>query len=189
MIGYLKGTPKVIGSQLVIDVGGVGYAVQVGPNTFAQIGQQTLVELIIYTHVRENTLELFGFLSVSEKTLFERLLDVSGVGPKTALHIADRGAGGITQAVQNADIGFFTQLPRVGKKLAQKIIIELKPKLGSLKELDLKPESKQYTDVLEALENLGYATSDIQSAIQSVDIESMNLQTAIKMTMKFLAGK
>lgn len=189
MIGYLRGNPRVIGKQLIIDVNGVGYAVQVGPSVFAQLVNQQHVELCIYTHLRENSLELFGFLSASDQSLFEYLLDVSGVGPKTAIQIADRGGSAITQAVQNADIGFFTQIPRVGKKMAQKIIIELKSKLGSLKDLDLKPESQQYSDVVQALENLGYATSDIQSALQYVDVESVNLQTAIKMTIKQISGK
>ena len=121
--------------------------------------------------------------------LFEYLLSVSGIGPKSALHIADRGVEPITQAVQQADIGFFTQIPRVGKKLAQKIIIDLRSKLGALKELDLKPESQQYSDVVSALENLGYGKDDIYRSLQNIDVEELSVQAAIKLAMKQLSAR
>lgn len=186
MIGSLRGTPKLLGKQLIIDVNGVGYAVHVGTSTLSQVLNKTSVELCVYTHVREDALTLYAFLSPSDQVLFEYLLTVSGVGPKSALHIADRGVEPITQAVQQADIVFFTQIPRVGKKLAQKIIIELRSKLGALKELDLKPESQQYADVVAALENLGYGKDEVYKALQVVDLENVDLQTAIKLAMKQL---
>jgi Holliday junction DNA helicase RuvA len=186
MIGSLRGTPKLVGNQLIIDVNGVGYAVHTGTSTLSQLLHQQTVELCIHTHVREDEISLYGFLSPSDKVLFEHLLSVSGIGPKSALHIADRGVEPITNAVQQADISFFTQIPRVGKKLAQKIIIDLRSKLGALKELDLKPESQQYADVVAALENLGYGKDDIYRALQNVDLESVDLPTAIKLAMKQL---
>lgn len=187
MIGYLQGAPKLLGKQLIINVNGVGYAVSVGTSTLSQILHKASVELCIHTHVREDAITLYGFLSPSDQVLFEHLLGVSGIGPKSALFIADRGVEPITQAVQQADIGFFTQIPRVGKKLAQKIIIDLRSKLGALKELDLKPESQQYTDVVAALENLGYDSNDIYRVLQQIDLESVDLKTAIKMAMKQFA--
>ncbi len=187
MIGRLTGIPQLYGNEFIIDVNGVGYSVFVGTATLAQVMHQTQVQLCIYTHVREDTISLYGFLSPQHKTLFEHLLAVSGIGPKSALAIADRGVEPITQAIQQADIGFFTQIPRVGKKLAQKIIIDLRSKLGALKELDLTAESQQYTDVVTALENLGFAKSEIYQAIQRVDIEQLSLSDAIKATMKQLS--
>lgn len=187
MIGYLKGIPKLIGTQFIIDVHGVGYLVNVGIGTLGRVQQRESVELYIHTHVREDSLSLYGFLSLADQQLFEKMLDVSGVGPKTALQIADRGVEQITQAVQNADTSFFTSIPRVGKKVGQKIIIELRSKLGSLKELDLKPESQQYTDVVAALENLGYGTNEIFRALQEINVEELTLQAAIKLAMKKIA--
>lgn len=187
MIGSLTGTPKMLGKQLIIEVGGVGYSVSVGTSTLSQIIHKTQVQLCIHTHVREDEITLYGFLSSQDKSLFEHLLGVSGIGPKSALFIADRGVEPITQAVQSADVSFFTQIPRVGKKLAQKIIIDLRSKLGALKELDLTPESQQYSDVVMALENLGFAKSEIYKAIQSIDIEQLSLSDAIKATMKQLS--
>lgn len=188
MIGSLRGTPKLLGKQFIIDVHGVGYLVNIGTATLSQILYKQEVELCIHTHVREDSLSLYGFLSPNDQQLFEHLLDVSGVGPKTALQIADRGVAQITTAVQNADASFFTQIPRVGKKVGQKIIIELRSKLGSLKELDLKPESQQYIDVVAALENLGYGTNDIYRAVQDIDVDSLSLQAAIKQAMKNLSN-
>lgn len=186
MIGSLRGTPKLLGQQFIIDVNGVGYAVNVGTSALSQLLHQPTVELCIHTHVREDEITLYGFLSPSDKVLFEHLLSVSGIGPKSALHIADRGVESITNAVQQADVGFFTQIPRVGKKLAQKIIIDLRSKLGALKELDLKPESQQYSDVVAALENLGYGEDEIYRALQNIDLESVELGAAIKLAIKQL---
>ncbi|MEO8581094.1 MAG: Holliday junction branch migration protein RuvA [Patescibacteria group bacterium] len=187
MIGSLRGIPKLLGKQLIIDVAGVGYAVNVGTSTLSQLLHKPTVELCIHTHVREDEISFYGFLSPSDQVLFEYLLSVSGIGPKSALHIADRGVEPITQAVQQADIGFFTQIPRVGKKLAQKIIIDLRSKLGTLKELDLKPESQQYADVVAALENFGYGTDEIYRALQHIDYDAMSIQSVIKLAIKQLS--
>ena len=165
MIGFLAGTLKIVDDDVLIIINdGVGYLVNVGPTLLNKLANQQTTELYIHTHVKEDQLALFGFKTYKEKKLFQLLLNVSGVGPTTALNIADLGAERITQAVQEAQVTAFTAIPRVGKKLAQKIIIELKPKLGSLKELELGEVSGQTKELAEALLALGF---DEQTAYQT----------------------
>lgn len=156
MIGFLSGTLAWTHDTLLIKTNGVGYEVAVGAQTFAQLQQRETTELFIHTHVKEEALELYGFLTLDERTLFRLLLNVSGVGPKTALAIADVGAAELRRAVQQADIGFFTSIPRVGKKMAQKIIIELTPKVGSITPLQLDTPQGIEHDAVAALTALGF---------------------------------
>ena len=156
MIGFLSGTPQLLLDKLLVKVGGVGYEVTVGTATLQQVVGQPTVELYIHTHVKEEALELYGFLTLDDRSLFRLLLSVSGVGPKTAVAIANAGADALRVAVQQADVSFFTAIPRVGKKLAQKIIIELKSKLGSLTELQLDTPVGIEQDAVAALTALGF---------------------------------
>lgn len=193
MIALLRGQPVIQGQTLIMMVGGVGYGVAVGTRVLASLAEQlhsgkTEITLYIHTHVREDALELFGFGSVQDKELFELLISVSGVGPKTALAIMDVGAAGIIAAVQSANIKTFTAAPRVGTKLAQKIIIELKPKLGSLNELYLGPTRPQEQDVLDALLALGYAEHQAHQALQKLEITDTSETTVlIKTAIKYLS--
>lgn len=180
MIGYLHGTPKVIGSDLLILVGGVGYQVSVAPQLLSKATSAPEVEIFVYTHVKEDALELYGFGSTEEKRLFTLLLDVSGVGPRTALAISDRGSQSIIQAVQQADISFFSKVPRVGKKMAQKIIIELKGKLGSLKELNLGPTNTQEQEIVSALTDLGFDENHVLDLLRQDDYSELALEDSIK---------
>lgn len=189
MIAYLSGTPVHQHNTLIILVQGVGYGVQVGTRTLQKTVGKERVDLFIHTHVREDEIALFGFGDAQTLELFTKLIDVSGVGPKTALAISDFGSEEIVRAVQQADVAFFSSMPRVGKKLAQKIIIELKSKLGSLKDLDLAPESQQHSDVSEALRSLGFSEHDIQKALQNVEVEQFTLEQAITQSIKVIGGR
>lgn len=189
MISYLSGTPIILHDRVILLVNGVGYGVYVGAKTLRRFADLPNAELYIHTHVREDAITLFGFEDHSSLSLFEQLLDVSGVGPKTAVVIADAGANAVVTAVQTADVAFFSAMPRIGKKLAQKIIIELKSKLGSLKDLDLQPESQQQTQVTQALTSLGFAEHDIAQALQSIQIESLTLEQAIKTTIQAISTR
>jgi len=185
MIALLTGKPIFQNdNKLIIDVNGVGYAVFVTPHTLSKLQKQALVTLHTYTHVKEDALELFGFLDLADKKLFELLLSVNGVGPKTALNITQTGATAITEAVQQAHVGFFTKIPRVGKKVAQKIIIELKSKLGSLKELNLGTitDPKQ-REVLDALLALGFTEEEAYHKLEKLDV-TQPIQTIIKQALK-----
>ncbi|MBQ6154813.1 Holliday junction branch migration protein RuvA, partial [bacterium] len=117
MIAYLKGTAKVYSDYLIIVTGGVGYKVFVGGKLLSRANNSE-IEVFTYAYIREDRFELYGVSSENELKLFEMLLSVSGCGPKMALALTDAGANKIIEAIQQADVTYFTQFPRVGKKLA-----------------------------------------------------------------------
>lgn len=186
MISYLVGQPICEKDFVTILVNGVGYGVRVTEKTRSELAQKQSAELFIYTHVKEEALELYGFPNREERELFLLLISVSGVGPKTGLHILGCGSPAIIHAVQQADVGLFSSVPRVGKKLAQKIIIELRSKLGAIKELNLLPTSLKYADVVEALQSLGFTDQSISLALEKIDVEKMTLTEAVKAGVKSL---
>ena len=183
MIGFLSGIVKSArGQQAVIVVGGVGYLVSVPASHTLVIGQTT--DLFIHTHVREDTLALYGFKDEASLNLFENLISVSGVGPKSALAIVSVGSAEvIKKAIESTNLNFFTAVPGIGKKSAQKIIIELKPKLtrieADLGSLDGNPQLTQ------ALTQLGFTKGEIVSVMAQVD-HSAELSDQIKQALKLL---
>jgi holliday junction DNA helicase RuvA len=189
MIGFLEGRPQITGDQLLLIVGGVGYVVEVAQPALLQLREATTAQLFIHTFVREDRLELYGFLNQDEKQLFQYILDVSGIGPKTALTICGLGASAIIQAVQEATVSTFTALPRIGKKQAQKLIIELKGKLGSLKELSLADADPVTAEVRAALESLGYAERDVERVVSAIDVTELTVPAALKLALKELTKK
>lgn len=191
MIAYLTGTPIFQASQVVVVTGGVGYLVHLGNGLLSQLSNQTnaQISLHIYTHVKEDRLELYGFARLEDLELFKLLVAISGVGPKTAQNLIDAGSERLIEAVRQAQTSFFTSVPRVGKKLAQKIIIELKSKLGSLQELNLSTLSPKAQDVMDALLGLGFDEQLIMQSMATLDIEALDLQVAIKSIIKLNSGK
>lgn len=187
MIGFLTGNLSHFQNYVIVDVNGVGYEVMLGPRAIQKLQSQDQAELFIHTLVREDEITLYGFLQAQEKALFRLLLNVSGVGPKTSQLIADQGGAAVSQAVQQADTQFFTALPRVGKKLAQKIIIDLRTKLGSVKDLDLSPESAKYLELKDALLGLGFAERDIVTVMTELDVENENTEKLLKQALKKLS--
>lgn len=188
MIAMLVGTPVFSADGFVMLCAGVGYGVATSERTASQLRSKTEATLFIHTHVREDALSLFGFSRVEDKHMFELLLGVSGVGPKTALAITNSEVEHIMSAIQTSDVSFFTSFSRVGKKVAQKIIIELKSKLGSLTELDLADESAPAKEVREALEVLGYEKREIQRVLHGLNIETLSPQEAIKLCVRKLSA-
>ena len=186
MIAALTGVVRDNTTQLVVDVNGVGYGVSVANVLLSQYPVGTPVDLYIYTHVAEQSLELFGFSTQKEKELFLLMLQVSGVGPRTALQLAALGSTQITNAVQQGQTSIFTQVPRVGKKLAQKIIIELSGKLGSLKELQLGSLDDTQSMVLDALRSLGYDEALAHDLVSKEDYSNMEIEIALAQTIKKL---
>ena len=154
----------------MVDVGGVGYLVAVPLSTYATLGElHTEVTLLIHTHVREDTLALYGFLSSREKHFFELLLGASGVGPSLALKIlSGMTVEELVPAIRGGDVVRLTKIPGVGRKTAERMVVELKDKLEAVTVAEEKqPTSKAgvEADVISALTNLGYDGRQAESAV------------------------
>lgn len=174
MYEYLTGTISIVTpNYIVIDVGGVGYQVQVANPYHYEEGQKN-TRVYVYQSVSQDRLELFGFVSQEEKALFLKLISISGIGPKSALAIlANPDHQGLIDAIANNDVAYLTKFPKVGKKTASRIIIELQDKLDSLTgtssqvSLDIssqpfESDDPQLSDALAALKALGYADRDVR---------------------------
>lgn len=169
MIAHLRG--RLLSKQpqqAVLEAGGVGYEVTIAIPTFEALpGEGSEISLHIHTHVREDTLALYGFLELREKRLFERLITVSGVGPKLAVTVlSGLSADPLIAAIRGGDHAVLTGVPGIGKRLAERLVVELKDKLE-----DLSPAAKPQVagrfaeDALSALVNLGYPRQTAQKAI------------------------
>ena len=189
MIGYLRGEVfEKEGSYIILDVKGVGYKVLGSRDVLSKAIRGSPLALFIYTHVREDNISLFGFMESMDLRLFESLIGVSGIGPKTAMNIFSIGnRSQIISAIATADTSFFKAVPRLGQKNAQKIIIELKNKFGGTGELDLNEEDLSGNeDVISALKNFGFTTKEIHDAIRSVKKNGQNDSEIIKLALKYL---
>jgi Holliday junction DNA helicase RuvA len=189
MIGYLKGKIELLKRPFVIiDVNGVGYKVLVPETIYAKLSLGDLVKIFTYTYVREDALDLFGFLEAEDLGLFESLLTVSGVGPKTALNIFSFGERkDIIEAIIKGDVSFFTSVPRLGTKNAQKIIIELKNKMGSSAELDLSGKDLlENAEVVQALKNFGFSVAEAQKAVREIKQVGLTTEEKIRLALKNL---
>jgi holliday junction DNA helicase RuvA len=169
MIAHLRG--KLLEKhpqQAIIEAGGVGYDVLISVPTFSTLpGEGIEVALFIHTQVREDTLALYGFLSREEKRVFERLITVSGVGPKLAITIqSGLSTERLVNAIRGQDHATLSQIPGIGKRLAERLVVELKDKL---EDMGTAPQSiatgPAADDVLSALVNLGYQRPLAQKAI------------------------
>jgi len=172
MIGQIRGRlADKRPNQLLVDVGGVGYQVQVPLSTFAALGElHTEVTLLIHTHVREDALALYGFLSSREKHFFELLLSASGVGPALALKIlSGMSVEELVPAIRGGDLARLTRIPGVGRKTAERIVVELKDKLETVAVAEEKPAASAggtEADVVSALMNLGYDGRAAEKAVE-----------------------
>lgn len=172
MIGQLRGRlADKRPNQVLVDVGGVGYLVQVPLSTYAALGElHTEVTLLIHTHVREDALALYGFLSSREKHFFEMLISASGVGPSLALKIlSGMSVEELVPAIRAGDLAGLTRIPGVGRKTAERMVVELKDKLEAVTMEAAKPAVASLAgieaDVISALVNLGYEARGAESAV------------------------
>ena len=189
MIGLLKGQIELLQRPFVIiDVNGVGYRVLLPESVYSKLSLGEKVRIFTYTYVREDTLGLFGFLEADDLKLFESLLTVSGVGPKTALSIFSFGVRkDIIEAIIKGDVAFFTSVPRLGTKNAQKIIIELKNKMGSTADLDLSGNDLlENAEVVQALKNFGFSVQEAQKAVREVKKDGITTEERIRLSLKYL---
>lgn len=173
---------------LILDVQGVGYKVLVSNNLFSRHAVGDEVTLFTYTHVREDALELYGFSTGEDLKLFEMLISVSGVGCKSALGVFSIGSrGDIVNAIVTGDVSFFTAVPRLGKKNGQKIIIELKNKLGGVEDLDLSQgESNEELEAIRALQSFGFSQREAEQAIHSVSSEGVKTEDLVRLALRQL---
>lgn len=189
MIGSLRGKVDLKdGTTVLLDVNGVGYKVSSSSDVLskAKLGEE--IKIYTYTHVREDTLELFGFSDISSLKLFEKIISISGIGPRTALNIFSIGSSGsITGAIVKGDVDFFTGVPRLGRKNAQKLIIELRGKLGSIDELDLSAEGDEHAgEIITALKSFGFSAQEAKGAIKSIDKKIQTVEEKIRLALKYL---
>jgi Holliday junction DNA helicase RuvA len=171
MIGQLRGRlADKRPNQVMVDVGGVGYLVAVPLSTYAALGElHTEVTLLIHTHVREDAFSLYGFLSSREKHFFELLLGVSGIGPSLALKIlSGMNVEELVPAIRSSDIARLSKTPGVGRKTAERMVLELKDKLETVTVAEDKQPASQAgveADVTSALTNLGYDGRTAENAV------------------------
>ncbi len=187
MIGLLKGTLLLRNDPyVVIEVHGVGYKVCASPDFLSKYHIGDSVTVFTHTHVREDALDLFGFVDQAHLELFELLISVSGIGPKTAIGVF--GLGGketIIGAIRKADVDFFTGVPRLGKKNAQKIIIELKNKIGAVEDLDLAGNS-EVDEVVGALMSFGFSESEAKMALRQIGEIGGSVSEKVRLALKYL---
>ena len=186
MIAHVFGkVAEKFNGSLVIDVHGVGYEVSVATNDFDAVILDQEIKFYTYHHVREQSEELFGFSSLAAKKLFEMLITVQGVGPKAALAILSLGdAEQVRNAIANADSGFVQKATGVGKKTAERVVVDLSDKVGlpthyGRAEEPLQTELNTSDEALEALMALGYTLADATKALENVDV---NLPTSQRVT-------
>ena len=172
MIGSLRG--KLIEkrpNQILVDINGVGYQVQIPLSTFASLGAlHAETSLLIHTHVREDQLTLYGFVTAREKQCFELLISASGVGPSLALKIlSGMSIEDLVPAIRKGDLAQLVKIPGVGRKTAERIVVELRDKLVVIDVPDAgrrSTRSQLEEDVASALSNLGYDTKSVERAIE-----------------------
>jgi Holliday junction DNA helicase RuvA len=183
MIGTLRGRAlEVHDNFFILEVGGVGYAIKASSPVLSSVkaGDERL--FYIHDHVREDSHDLFGFNSWSEQEFFEKLLNVSGVGPKVALTLMSSGSvGQVKAAVMKGDLALLTSVPGVGKKTAQKIVLELKGQL--VESEDAVPGD---SEVVEALVSLGYTAQQVRDVLKVMPTEVAGIPERIREALKYL---
>jgi Holliday junction DNA helicase RuvA len=182
--------------EVVVDVGGVGYCVTIPVSTFYQLGEPgDEVTLRTHTHVREDALALFGFLTALEQTLFERLIAVAGVGPRLAVSILSGiEPPDLVGALRSGDVARLTRIPGVGKKTAERLVVELKDKMAKLEGVAATPEAPPagpQEDLLSALLHLGYSRPEaergVRKALEHGGDESF--EDLLRRTLRVLSGR
>lgn len=197
MIAFLRG--RILDKQpnrVIVDVQGVGYEVSVPLSTYYDLGEAGAeAELRIYTHVREEALQLYGFLTEQERQVFERLISISGIGPKLAIAVlSGMDSSDLIAAVQRADVARLTGIPGIGKKTAERIVLELKDRLAGL----VLPAAaaapvastadRVRADLVSALQNLGYQRVHAEKAVAATLDASPDLgfEQALKAVLREL---
>jgi Holliday junction DNA helicase RuvA len=182
MIAHLRGNIlEKHPNQVIVDAGGVGYDVTIPISTFSALpAAGAEVRLRIHTHVREDTISLYGFLTLEEKALFEKLIGISGIGPKLAVTVlSGLPAADLVTSIRQGQLDRLVRIPGVGKKTAERIVLELRDKLDMLgagtaaAQPEIVPPSALEQDVLSALINLGCARAAAEAAVRKARAEGL----------------
>lgn len=193
MIARISGSIVDIADKaIVVDVDGVGYQIYVSTTMMADIVNKKMTEIALWTHlaVRENSMELFGFPDRDEKYFFEMLIDISGIGPRSALSIISIAPiETLKRAIGSGDTSYLTKISGIGRKTAEKIVIELRDKLSALGHKSDVGEHKVELDALEALKSLGYSQNEARDALKDVSQEIVGTSARIKEALKILGNK
>jgi len=189
MIAHVSGiVVEKFGSSLIVDVQGVGYELQVAIGDYDATQLESNVKFYTYHHIREQSQDLFGFSSLAAKKLFEMLITVQGVGPKAALAILSLGnSEQVRNSIANSDSAYITQASGVGKRIAERVVVDLSDKVGLAVQITRNAKSHGQTvndEALEALIALGYSLNDATRALDGISTE---LSTAERVT-KALRG-
>lgn len=182
MIGYIKGNLIDIdftSGKVCVVVNNLGYLINVSAVLLSEYALQQEIELYCHPEVREDAFELFGFKSISEKLFFKKLRNVNGIGPKTALSLMNLSLNDLTQAIETKNVTVLTSVPGLGKKTAERLILELN---GNLPDLDdsIKSTNKYSDNLVSALENFGYKKKDILKILETSPSEMTEEQDLIK---------
>ena len=185
MIAHVSGVvAEKFANSVIVDVHDIGYEVQVPTNDFDRVLLGESVKFYTYHHIREQSQELFGFSSLAAKKLFELLITVQGVGPKAALAILSLGASEVVRnAIANSDSGFLSKASGVGKKTAERVVVDLSDKVGlavNIAHASGATTTPAGDEALEALMALGYSLNDAMAALENV---SADLPTAQRVTL------
>ncbi len=191
MIGYLTG--KIISAkptQVLLDVNGVGYEVKISINTFESISGTESVSLFIHTNVKEDSITLFGFYSEAEKDMFELLIAINGVGPKSALSLLSGiSTDDLKQAILTSNVERMIAVPGIGRKTAERLILELKNKVRDIKEEGTaQPKPSLQREAVAALTTLGYNLVSSEKAVNKIlaELPDCSLEELIQRSLKEL---
>jgi len=183
MIAYLSGTIiKKQEKSIIVNTGQVGYEARVTGNLLSEIHEDEKIELFAHTHVREDALEIFGFKTYEELQFFKKLISISGVGPRTAQDILSLPINKLKNAIINEEASFICTVPKVGKKIADRIILELKDKivLDDSERIHGAFHSQSNEDAVNALEKLGYSRKQIQQGFKNLPKDLTTPEQIIK---------
>lgn len=186
MIGSIKGIIQYKGTgYLILETNGIGYKIFVTPVLFVKLKVSQQLQVVVHTYVREDQITLYGFEKLEELEFFELLLTVSGVGPKSGLGILSLASlEMIKSAIVSEDPSVFTKVSGIGRKIAERVIVELKEKIKA--EGERSPVAREHLDAMDALIALGYSQQEARDALKAVPKELTNLQDKVKMALKGL---
>lgn len=189
MIGFLTG--KIISSkptQIILDVNGVGYLVNISISTFEKISDKESISLYIHTSVKEDSITLFGFYTQSEKEMFELLISISGIGPKVSLGILSGIAvDDLKDAIANGNVSRLIAIPGIGRKTAERVVLELRNKVDSIKSDGSIKETSVKDEAVAALATLGYQRQVAEKVVRDLLAENSNFSLE-ELIRKALAG-